>query len=254
MANTAGALALFRKEVRRFLKVWLQTVLTPMITVVLYLMVFSHVLAARVVENLSVPYAVFLVPGLIMMSVIQNAFANSSSSLIQSKVNGSLTFLLLSPISAFEIWLAYVAAAVVRALLCGGSVLIAALFFVDLPISNALWILAFATLAGAALGSLGIIGGVAAQKFDHLAAFTNFVILPLSFLSGVFYSLHSLPEFWQSLSRFNPFFYMIDGLRYGFLGVADVSPWQSLAVVAGFMLLACSACLLMLQRGYRLRT
>lgn len=252
--NARGCWTLFAKESWRFLKVWGQTIVTPMITVLLYLLVFAQVLESRIVESLSVKYTVFLVPGLVMMSIIQNAFANASSSLIQSKMNGSLTFLLLAPISAVEMWLAYMGAAICRGLFVGSGVLLIATLTVDgFSLHAAQWLLPFAVLGGAVLGVLGLIAGIISQKFDHISAFQNFVILPLSFLSGVFYSVQALPPTWEFISRLNPFFYMIDGFRYGFLGVSDANPWLSLAIVAGFWLLVSSLALLMLSRGYRLR-
>jgi len=254
LANPLGLKALFLKEVRRFMKVFMQTVLTPMVTVLLYLVVFAHVLEGRYVPDSTTSYSVFLVPGLLMMSVIQNAFANSSSSLIQSKMNGSLTFLLLAPISAFEIWLAFVGAAILRGLLVGSGVWLIAIWFIDLPVHSLATIFAFAALGGGVLGVLGMIAGIVSEKFDHLSAFQNFVILPLSFLSGVFYSIHSLPPFWEAVSRLNPFFYMIDGLRQGFLGQADVSVGLSLTVVSGFFVAVSALCLWMLNSGWRIRS
>lgn len=251
--NAAGTWALFIKEIRRFLKVFLQTILTPMVTVLLYLLVFAHVLEGRYSPLEGVGYTAFMVPGLMMMSVIQNAFANSSSSLMQAKINGSLTFLLLAPLSAFEIWLAFVAAAVLRGLLVGLGVWLLAELLIDLPLANAGIVLLFAVLGGAVLGVLGMIGGIVSEKFDHLAAFQNFVILPLSFLSGVFYSIHSLPEFWAAVSRLNPFFYMIDGVRHGFIGTSDVSVALSLTVVTVFLALVSLLSMWMLHSGWRIR-
>ena len=189
-----------------------------------------------------------------MMSVLQNAFANSSSSLIQSKVTGNIVFVLLPPISYREFFAAYVAAAVVRGLVVGAGVLLATLWFAPPGFEEPAWIGAFALLGGAVLGSLGVIAGIWADKFDQLAAFQNFLIMPLTFLSGVFYSVHSLPPFWQRVSNFNPVFYMIDGFRYGFFGKSDVSPWLSLAVAAGCLGVTTGLSLAMLNRGYKLRT
>ncbi len=248
-----GFYTLFYKEVLRFTKVLLQTLLAPIVTALLYLLVFGQALADRVDVFPGVSYTSFLVPGLVMMSVIQNAFANSSSSLIQSKVTGNLVFILLAPLSTVEFFAAFIAAAVVRGLLVGAGILLATVWFVPLPVHNAAAVLAFAVLGAAVLGALGIIAGIWSQKFDQLAGFQNFIILPLSFLSGVFYSIHSLPAFWQVASHLNPFFYMIDGFRYGFFGTADVSPWVSLAVVGGFLLALSAFTLEWLRRGYRLR-
>lgn len=251
--NSRGLYTLFYKEVLRFSKVALQTLAAPVVTALLFLFVFSHVLKEHVQVYQGVSYTAFLVPGLIMMSVIQNAFANSSSSIIQSKVTGNLVFILLSPLSHLEMYLAFVLASMVRGVVVGVGIYIVSSLLVPLPLYSPIVLLLFMLLGSAALGSLGIIAGIWADKFDQLAGFQNFIIIPLSFLSGVFYSLHSLPQFWQQLSRFNPFFYMIDGFRFGFFGVSDVSPQLSLAMVMLFLLLLTGLTLLLLSRGYKLR-
>jgi len=244
---------LLYKEVLRFYKVWLQTLLAPIITALLYLLVFSHVLEEHVQVFPGVSYTAFLIPGLMMMSIIQNAFANSSSSLIQSKVSGNIVFVLLSPVSYLEFYLAFVLASIVRGMAVGLGVGLVAVLFVGLPVHSLVVLVAFALMSSAVLGSLGIIAGIWADKFDQLAGFQNFVILPFSFLSGVFYSIHSLPSFWQGLSHFNPFFYMIDGFRYGFFGVSDVAPGLSLAVVTAFLAFLAAVTLALLKSGYKLR-
>jgi len=248
-----GCLWLFWKELVRFGKVAFQTVLAPIITSLLYLLVFSHVLEGRVDVYEGVSYTAFLVPGLIMMTVIQNGFANSSSSLIQSKITGNIVFVQITPITYVGFFLAYVAAAIVRALVVGTGVLLIALVLVDLPVHNVAIVFSFALMGSAALGALGIIAAIWAEKYDQLAAFQNFVIMPLSFLSGVFYSIHSLPGFWQTLSRFNPFFYLIDGFRFGFFGVSDVPIGVSLGVCVAAVILLAIATLLLLKSGYKLR-
>jgi len=248
-----GFSTLLYKEVLRFWKVGFQTVAAPVITALLYLLIFSHVLEAHVQVYANVSYTAFLVPGLVMMSVLQNAFANSSSSLIQSKVTGSIIFVLLPPISYRAFYLAYVLAAVLRGISVGIGVLLATLWFAPLGCREPLWIIIFALLGGSILGSLGVIAGIWADKFDQLAAFQNFLIMPLTFLSGVFYSIHSLPPFWQQVSHWNPIFYMIDGFRYGFFGVSDVSPWLSLSIVGICFALLSALTLGMLKRGYKLR-
>jgi ABC-2 type transport system permease protein len=248
-----GFYTLFRKELVRFWKVVFQTVLAPVLTALLYLLIFSQVLAQQVQVYPGVSYAAFLVPGLVMMSVLQNAFANSSSSLIQSKITGNLVFVLLAPLSYLEFFLAYLLAAMVRGLVVGTGVLLVTLWFVDLPLEYPLWLVLFVLLGSGILGALGIIAGIWAEKFDQLAGFQNFIIMPLTFLSGVFYSIHSLPAFWQALSRFNPIFYMIDGFRYGFFGISDVSPQLSLSIVAACFLALSLATLLLLKSGYKLR-
>jgi len=248
-----GFPTLFYKEVLRFWKVGFQTVAAPVITALLYLLIFSHVLESRVRVYETVTYTSFLVPGLVMMSLLQNAFANSSSSLIQSKVTGSIIFVLLPPISYRAFYLAYMLAALVRGLSVGAGVLLATLWFAPMRFTEPFWILTFALLGGSILASLGMIAGIWADKFDQLAAFQNFLIMPLTFLSGVFYSIHSLPPFWQQVSHWNPVFYMIDGFRRGFFGVSDVSPWHSLVVVATCFVLLSMLTLGMLKRGYKLR-
>jgi ABC-2 type transport system permease protein len=249
----SGFPTLFYKEVLRFWKVSTQTVGAPVLSAVLFLFVFSHVMEGRTRIYDTVPYAAFLVPGLVMMSVLQNAFANSSSSLVQSKMTGNIIFVLLPPLAYWEFFAAYVLAAVVRGMVVGAAVLLVTLPFVEIEFRHPLWIIAFAFSASAVLGSLGMIAGIWSEKIDQVAAFQNFFIMPLTFLSGVFYSIHSLPAFWQGFSHFNPFFYMIDGFRYGFFGVSDVDPFRSLAVVGAFLAVASGMALAMLKSGYRLR-
>lgn len=251
--QTRGMFTLFKKEVLRFWRVAFQTIASPVITALLYLLIFSHVLAGRVQVYDDVPYTAFLIPGLIMMSLLQNAFANSSSSLVQSKVMGNIIFVLLTPLTYLQFFLAFLAASIVRGLVVGLSIYLVALWFVDLPIAHFGWVLVFAFLGSALLGTFGIIAGIWSDRFDQMAAFQNFVIMPLTFLSGVFYSIHSLPPVWQVVSRFNPFFYMIDGFRYGFFGKGDISPWVSLGVVATFLALLVVLSLKMLKSGYKLR-
>jgi ABC-2 type transport system permease protein len=252
--NIRGIYALTRKEVLRFAKVTIQTVLTPAITTLLYLLVFSQALSDRVDIWDGVPFLTFLVPGLAMMSVLQNAFANSSSSLIQSKMNGNIVFVLLSPLSPSEFFTAFTLAAILRGVLVGAVVWLVAGIFIDVPLAHPLMALVFAILASGILGALGIIAGVWAEKFDQLAAFQNFIIVPLSFLAGVFYSIESLPGFWRELSLLNPFFYMIDGFRWAFIQESDVSPWLSLGMGVFFFVLAGGLALGLLQRGYKLRS
>ncbi len=252
--NQLGFYTLLKKEVMRFWSVLAQTVTAPVLTALLYLLVFAQALQGRVVTGYDgISYTQFLLPGLVMMTVLQNAFANTSSSLAQSKVNGNIVFLLMAPIGPVEMFLAYVGAALVRALLVALAMLAVAGPLVGLPIANPFALLAMFLLAGSALAVLGMIAGIVSTKFDHLAAFSNFIITPLSFLSGVFYSVHSLPPIWFTASHLNPFFYMIDGFRYGFFGHADVSIWLSLGWTAGFFVLMAVICLWMLFTGYKLR-
>jgi ABC-2 type transport system permease protein len=241
------------KELLRFFKVSIQTVAAPVLTTLLYLVIFGHALEGRLEVYQGVRYTAFLVPGLVMMSVLQNAFANSSSSLIQSKITGNIVFVLLAPISYAEFFAAYVVASIVRGLVVGAGVLVVTVWFVDLRLQAPLWVIAFAILGAALLGTLGLIAAVVSDKIDQVAAFQNFVIVPLTFLSGVFYSIHTLPPVWQQLSHANPFFYMVDGFRYGFLGASDFPPFASLAIVFAFLLAVSSASLWLLRSGYKLR-
>ena len=249
-----GWQALFYKEVLRFWKVGFQTVAAPVLTAVLYLVIFGHVLEDRVKVYDSISYTAFLIPGLVMMSILQNAFANSSSSLIQSKIMGNLVFLLLTPLSHWSWFFAYVGSAVIRGLAVGAGVFLATVWFTKMSFVAPLWIVLFAVLGAAILGALGLIAGLWAEKFDQMAAFQSFAIMPMTFLSGVFYSIHSLPPFWQTVSHLNPFFYMIDGFRYGFFGVSDVSPWLSLGIVSAAFAAVSAVCVYLLRIGYKIRS
>lgn len=249
----SGFRTLFYKEIIRFWKVLMQTVLAPVLNALLYLLIFAHILAAQVQVYPGVGYTAFLMPGLVMMSILQNAFANSSSSLIQSKQSGNIVFVLLPPLSHFEFFAAYLLAAIVRGLVVGLGVLVVGMLFTDLQFAHPIWIVAFAVAASAAFGAVGIVAGIWADKYDHLAGVQNFIIMPLTFLSGVFYSIHSLPAFWQAVSHYNPVFYMIDGFRYGFFGQADVDPLLSLAVVVPVALALAGLALRLIGSGYKLR-
>lgn len=248
-----GFWTLFYKELLRFWKVGFQTVAAPVLTALLYLMIFGHVLDQHVQVH-GVRYTSFLVPGLVMMQVLQNAFANSSSSLIQAKVTGSIVFVLLPPIPYGAFFAAYVLAAMARGLMVGIGVLLATLWFTELRMVEPLWMMAFALLGGSLFGALGMIAGIWSEKFDQLAAFQNFLIMPLTMLSGVFYSIYTLPAFWQGVSHYNPVFYMIDGFRYGFFGVSDVAPETSMAVVLACFAVVSLITLRLLKRGWKLRT
>ena len=219
----------------------------------LYLLIFGHVLEDHVKVYDKIGYTAFLVPGLVMMSVLQNSFANSSSSLIQSKIMGNLVFLMLTPLSHWHWFVAYVGSSIARGLLVGLGVFVVTAWFANIVYVAPLWILVFGILGAALMGTLGLIAGLWAEKFDQLAAFQNFVIMPMTFLSGVFYSIHSLPPFWQNVSHLNPFFYMIDGFRFGFFGVSDVSPWLSLTVVSSALALVSVITVHLLRTGYKIR-
>ncbi|MDI1260584.1 ABC transporter permease [Aquabacterium sp.] len=249
----SGAWPLFIKEVLRFWKVAFQTVAAPVLTAVLYLLIFGHVLQGKVEVFNGVGYTRFLIPGLVMMSLLQNAFANSSSSLVQSKITGNLVFLLLTPLSHRAWFVAYVGASLVRGLAVGLGVFLVTGWFAPPGLAEPWWAIIFAVLGGSLLGALGLIAGLWAEKFDHMAVFQNFIIMPMTFLSGVFYSVHSLPPFWLGLSHLNPFFYLIDGFRRGFFGVSDVSPWLSLGVVGSATLGVSLIALHLLKTGYKIR-
>ena len=235
------------------MKVATQTITAPIVTALLYLLIFGHALEDYVQIYPGVGYTTFLVPGLVMMSLLQNSFANSSSSLIQSKINGSLVFILLAPISHWQLYLAYMLAAVVRGLIVATGVFSITVWFAQPLLHSLIWILFFAFLGSAILGTMGIIAGIWADKYDQLASFQNFLIMPATFLSGVFYTIHSLPAFWQRVSEFNPFFYLVDGFRYGFFGHSDVNPWISFCIVSIFFLLLALLAVHLLQKGYKLR-
>jgi len=248
-----GFRTLLYKEILRFWKVGFQTVAAPVLTGVLYLLVFGHVLEKHVEAFPGVSYTAFLIPGLVMMSVLQNAFANASSSLIQSKITGNLVFVLLPPFAHSEIFAAYVLASIVRGLVVGVGVLAVTVWFAPPSLQAPAWIFVFALAGSALLGILGLIAGIVSDKFDQIAAFQNFIIMPATFLSGVFYSVQGLPSVWQMVSHGNPFFYLVDGFRFGFFAQSDVSPWLSLLVVAIALVLAALAALTLLARGYKIR-
>lgn len=250
----SGFPTLLGKELLRFWKVSFQTIAAPVMTALLYLVVFAQVLQDHVMVYGKIPYTAFLIPGLMMMSMLQNAFANPSSSLIQSRVTGNLVFMLLPPLTHTEIFSAYVLAAIIRGIVVGACVWVVSLYYVTLPIEAPIWLIVFAVLSCGIMAIMGLIAGLVSEKFDQLAAFQNFLIMPATFLSGVFYSVTSLPPFWQAVTHWNPIFYTIDGFRYGFFGMADVSPWHSLAVVGGVFVALSLFTIRLLARGYKLRT
>ncbi|WP_159992139.1 ABC transporter permease [Pelistega ratti] len=249
----SGFLTLLRKEFMRFYKVSLQTIGAPVLTSVMYLVVFAQVLEGRMQVYGQLSYLSFLIPGLIMMSMMQNAFANASSSLIQSRLTGNLVFILLPPLTPKEIFAAFVTACLIRGLVVGVVLWLVSLLFVVVIPTHFIWMLVFALLSCAIMGTLGLMAGLLSEKYDQLVAFQSFLIIPMTFLSGVFYSIHSLPSLWQKLSYFNPVFYMIDGFRYGFFGISDVSPWQSFFVVFLTFIIVSALVLRILESGYKLR-
>ncbi|MCK9517177.1 MAG: ABC transporter permease [Ottowia sp.] len=252
-ARHDGWKMLLYKEVLRFWRVALQTVVAPMLTSVLYLLIFGSVLEGHIEVYPGIGYIAFLVPGLVMMGVLQNAFANSASSMVQSKIMGNLVFTLLTPLSALHWFIAYVGASLLRGMLVGIGIYLVTLFYAP-PVFRAWpWALVFLLLGAVLMSVLGLLAGLWADKFDQMAVFQNFIVMPMTFLAGVFYSIDSLPDIWRTVSQFNPFFYMIDGFRYGLFGVSDVSPWLSLGVAGTSVVLVSLLTLHLLKTGYRLR-
>lgn len=253
MGNAYGSWTLFAKETRRFLKVKTQTIFAPVLTAVLYVIVFRYAMGNRSVPGLGIDYFTFLVPGLVIMSMLQNAFANTSSSMISAKMLGVHVYLLMAPLSAFEVVVAFLAAAVVRAAVVGGLLLATMLPFVDISVSHAWMVLLFGLAGSLIMGAAGLIGGLWANKFDDMSLVNNFVILPLTFLSGVFYSIEQLPPLWQRVNSFNPFFYLIDGFRQGFLGIGDTHPATAAWVVLAATAAICWLCWHLWRRGWRIK-
>ena len=251
--NWRGLRTLYKKEERRFLNVFTQTLLAPMVTTLLFLAIFTLALGGGGREVGSVPFASFLAPGLIMMAMVQNAFANTSSSLVIAKVQGNIVDILMPPLSPAELTLGIAAGGMTRGVAVGLAVGLGMCLFVPVTLHNPLFIVYHGVMASLMLSLLGMIGGIWSEKFDHIAAVTNFVITPFSFLSGTFYSIQRLPETWQIVAHFNPFFYMIDGFRYGFIGHADGNLALGLAVMAGFNLFLWAVTYRMFATGYRLK-
>lgn len=251
--NPRGVWTLFQRETRRFLRVKMQTIAAPALTAIMYLIVFRYAMGDRHVPGLNVPYFEFLIPGLIMMAMLQNAFANTSSSLIASKIMNVHVFLLMAPLSALEVVIAALAAATVRALVVAGVLLLVLFPFADIHVAH-LWMIVLYGICGSIImGGIGILSGMWAQRFDDMATISNFIILPLTFLSGVFYSVRQLPVFWQTINQFNPFFYLIDGFRYGFLGTGDSDPTKAAFVVCIVTLLVVLICWQAWRKGWKMK-
>ncbi len=252
--NWLGLWTLYKKEVRRFLKVSFQTVLAPVATTLLFMMVFALAIGVTREAPGGVPFVMFLAPGLIMMGLLNNSFANSSSSLIVAKVQGNTVDFLMPPLSPAELAAAFIGGAITRGVIVAAASAIVIVPFVSLPISHVWAILFYGIGAAAMLGMVGVIAGVWAEKFDHLAVITNFIIMPLTFLSGTFYSISILPEPFQTISHINPFFYLIDGFRYGFIGYADGNLAVGVAMVLAINAALLTATYLVLRSGWRLKT
>jgi ABC-2 type transport system permease protein len=251
--NGLGLLTLAERETRRFLAVWTQTLLAPLITAGLFLLIFSVAIGSQRGEVMGVSFTHFIAPGILMMTVIQNAFANTSSSIIISKVQGNIVDTLMPPLSGGELLLGYLAGAVGRGLLVALAIALMFYLVLGLGVKHPFWALTFVLLGSAFLGGLGIVAGIYANKFDQMAAITNFVVTPLAFLSGTFYSVEALPPLLNRITHFNPIFYLIDGARYGFIGVSDSAPLLGLAVSVISTLAICLLGWRMLATGYRLK-
>ena len=228
--NWLGLWTLIDREVRRFVKIWLQTILAPVVTALLFLTVFTFAFAERRPETSGTPFIVFLAPGVVMMAVIQNAFANTSSSILHAKILGNIHDTIVAPLSPGELNVGYAIGGIARGLAVAAAALLVVLPVAGTGIAHPIWVLYFAVAGACLLASLGTVAGMWADKFDHMATITNFVITPLSFLSGTFYSVTALPKPWSDISLWNPFFYLIDGFRYGVIGTSDADPFLGLAV------------------------
>lgn len=251
--NWLGTLTLMEREVRRFLNVWSQTVMAPLINAGLLLMIFTIAIGPNRGDVMGVDFMTFLAPGILTMTVIQNAFANTSSSLASAKVQGNIVDTLMPPLSAGELLVGYVFGAFARGAMVAVVIAVGSWIFLGVGMQNPLWVLAFVLLGSVFMGGLGLIAGIYANKFDQLSAISNFIVTPLSFLSGTFYSIEALPGPIQALCHINPFFYIIDGVRFGMIGVSDSSPWLGLVVVLAATAVVMAICWRWLDRGYRLK-
>lgn len=251
--NWLGLATLARREVMRFLAVWSQTLMAPLITAGLFLAVFALAIGPARGDVMGVPFLQFLAPGILMMTVIQNAFANTSSSIVIAKVQGNIVDTLMPPLSGAELVAGYLAGAVARGIVVAVVILAMAVVFLGTGVAHPLWLLVNVVMGAAFLGALGIAAAVFASKFDQMAAITNFVVTPLSFLSGTFYSVEAMPPAFVVLLHWNPVFYLIDGARYGMLGVSDSSPWLGLAVTSGATAAVVLLCWWWFRIGYRMK-
>lgn len=251
--NWLGLYTLIAKEVWRFIKVFTQTIAAPVVTTLLFLAIFNLAMGRSVTFVVGVPFAEFLAPGLIMMAMVQNAFANTSSSIIIAKVQGNIVDVLMPPLSAAELTMGYAAGGVIRGLVVGAVTGLAMWPFVPIHIHSLGFVLFYAVAASLTLSLIGVIGGIWADKFDHIAAVTNFVVTPLAFLSGTFYSVERLPGIWHTLAHLNPFFYMIDGFRYGFIGHADGPLATGVVTMVVINVALWTLCHRMIATGYKLK-
>ncbi|WOI56944.1 ABC transporter permease [Palleronia sp. LCG004] len=252
--NRTGTATLAHRECRRFMSIWSQTVMGPLINAGLLLAVFAIAIGPTRGDVMGVSYVHFIAPGLLMMTVIQNSFANTSSSLLAAKVQGNIVDTLMPPLSPMELLVGYLAGGLARGALVGLVIGVVMLVLLGTGMAHPLWFLVFLTLGGLMMGALGILAGIVANKFDQMSAITNFIITPLSFLSGTFYSIEALPDALTTAAHFDPIFYLIDGARYGTLGVSDTSPWLGLAVCLGVTAALSGLALRWFRRGYRLKS
>lgn len=251
--NWLGLATLASREVQRFMAVWTQTLLAPLVTAGLFLMIFTIAIGPRRGDVMGVDFMTFLAPGILMMTVIQNAFANTSSSIVISKVQGNIVDTLMPPLSPAEMVLGYLAGGVGRGLMVAVAIGLGLWVFLGIGVQHPLWALIFVILGAALLGSLGMVAGIFANKFDQMAAITNFIVTPLAFLSGTFYSVEALPPVLRQITHFNPIFYLIDGLRFGMIGVSDSPPLLGLGIVVATTLAIALVAWAMFARGYRLK-
>ncbi|PVA06698.1 ABC transporter permease [Thalassorhabdomicrobium marinisediminis] len=252
--NWLGTYTLIRREVLRFMNVWSQTIMGPLVNAGLFLLIFTIAIGPRRGDVMGVPFMEFLAPGILTMTVIQNAFANTSSSLASAKVGGNIVDTLMPPLSAAELLVGYLGGAVARGLIVAAAITLGAVVFIGMPVEHPIWALTFVVLGSIVMGGLGMIGGIFANKFDQLSAMTNFIITPLAFLSGTFYSIDALPPLLRTLSHWNPFFYIIDGVRFGTIGVSDSNPWLGLGVILFTAAIVLGIVWRWLKIGYRLKT
>ena len=253
-SNYLSVWSLFKKEVLRFIKVGIQTIIGPAVSSLLFLAVFNLALGRSVQTINDVPFANFIAPGLIMMTILQNAFANSASSIGQAKSQGNIVDVLMAPLGEFELALGYVGGSVARGLICGLVTALAILIFIPLSIYSFAALFFYAIMGGLMMGSLGTMVGIWADKWDQQQGITNFIVLPLTFLSGTFYSISRLPDFWQNFANFNPFFYNIDGFRYAFIGQSDSSLFVGSVTLIAITLILFFFCYLMFKTGYKLKS
>lgn len=251
--NWLGLYTLAMREVMRFVSVWTQTLLAPLVTAALFLVIFSIAIGPARGDVMGVSFTAFIAPGILTMTVIQNAFANTSSSIVISKVQGNIVDTLMPPLSAGELVLGYLAGGIVRGLVVAMAIGLGILLVLGIPVAHPLWALVFVLLGSAMMGAVGIVAGVFANKFDQIAAITNFIVTPLAFLSGTFYSVSALPPVLYEITHVNPVFYLIDGVRFSVLGVSDSSPWLGLVVCSVTTLVVCLLAWWMFRTGYRLK-